>query len=62
MKAQFEEEDIQAIAAKVAEMLRPTLIKNKAYDDDVIFRVKELAAYLKVCVSSRQKRKNIQGY
>jgi len=51
MKAQFEEEDIQAIAAKVAEMLRSHFVNNKANEDDVIFGVKELAAYLKVKVS-----------
>jgi len=51
MKAEFEDCDIEAIANRVAEFLKPHLSKNRHQEEDKIFNVKELAEYLKMDVS-----------
>ena len=52
MKTEFEPEDIKAIAAAVAEMLKPYLLKNnRAVASDTVVDVEELAKYLKVDTS-----------
>ena len=48
MKAEFETGDIEAIAQRVVELLRPLLSSNGKHEDDVIFDVRGLAEYLKV--------------
>lgn len=49
MKSELEEKDIEAIAEKVAEKLRPVLCgKGKDAAEDTIFDVPGLADYLKV--------------
>jgi excisionase family DNA binding protein len=47
MKIDLEHSDIQAIAAEVVKAIKPLLAKGKA-EDDTIFTVKTLAAYLHV--------------
>lgn len=51
MKTELEQQDIQLIAEKVAELLRPLLSNNTRYEDDVVFDVQSLAEYLKVDIS-----------
>ena len=46
MKTIMENEDIELIAQKVAEVIKPFLPNEKT--DDVIFSVEELAKYLRV--------------
>lgn len=46
MKTVLENQDIELIAQRVVEIIRPFLPKEKT--DDVIFSVEELAAYLRV--------------
>ena len=46
MKTVIEQEDIELIAQRVTELIKPFLLIEKA--DDVIFSVDELAAYLSV--------------
>lgn len=50
MKIELEETDINAIAARVAEQIRPLLNKNvkERAEDDTIFTVESLAKYLQV--------------
>ena len=49
MKTELEQKDIQAIAHKVVEMIKPLLDCNgKDKSDDVIFDVPGLAKYLQV--------------
>ncbi len=50
MKTVLEPEDIQAIAEKVTEMLKPILVSNgnTKPESDVIFDVKRLQVYLNV--------------
>ena len=56
MKTQLEAEDIQAIAAAVAEMLQPVIASNGKYDaESVIFDKKGLAEYLRVSQSTVNK-------
>ena len=47
MKLEIEQEDIQAIAKKVVQAIKPLLITN-GRGEDTIFDVKGLAEYLKV--------------
>jgi len=48
MKAELEHTDIEAIAVRVAELLKPLLSGTARHEEDVIFDIKELADYLKV--------------
>lgn len=49
MKIALDQEDIEAIAQRVAEILRPLLSRNGRVEaEDAIFDVAALAAYLKV--------------
>lgn len=49
MKTEFEAEDIEGIAQRVAEFLKPALSRyGKRDEDDMIFDVQGLAEYLKV--------------
>ncbi len=49
MKTELEQQDIEAIAQRVLELLNPILTRaNKGRDSDDILDVKGLAAYLKV--------------
>lgn len=49
MKVQFEQEDIQDIALKVVELLKPILSGNGRHEvEDTIFDVKGLCDYLHV--------------
>ncbi len=52
MKTELEQHDIEAIAQRVIELLKPMLSGNgKTGNDDTIFDVQELADYLKVDTS-----------
>jgi excisionase family DNA binding protein len=48
MKAEFEQQDIEAIAHKVAEILTHILIRNDKHEIDTILDVQGLAEYLRV--------------
>ncbi len=48
MKTELEPEDIEVIAQRVVELLKPMLSSNDKKEDDVIFDVQGLAEYLKV--------------
>jgi excisionase family DNA binding protein len=49
LKTELEPQDIEAIALKVVEMLKPFLKgKGKAQEEDVVFDVPGLAQYLRV--------------
>ena len=48
MKAEIEHNDIEAIAEKVVEKIKPLFCKSSKQIDETIFDVKELALYLKV--------------
>jgi excisionase family DNA binding protein len=48
MKIEFEPQDIEAIAQRVIELLKPILANRKDEAEDVIFDVQGLAEYLKV--------------
>jgi excisionase family DNA binding protein len=48
MKAELESQDIEAIAQRVVELLKPILAHRKDEAEDVIFDVQGLAEYLKV--------------
>ncbi|NCO67007.1 MAG: hypothetical protein COY75_03925 [Nitrospirae bacterium CG_4_10_14_0_8_um_filter_41_23] len=48
MKTELEAQDIEAIAQRVAELLKPAIIRDKKQEDDVIFNVHGLAQYLNV--------------
>jgi excisionase family DNA binding protein len=48
MKTELEPQDIEVIAGKVIEKLKPLLSNNKHEAEDVILNVQELALYLKV--------------
>lgn len=48
MKTELEERDIEALAQRVLELLKPLLASNGKNEDDVIFDVRGLAEYLKV--------------
>jgi len=47
MKTTLDHEDVELIALRVAEIIKP-LLSPKKNADDVIFSVEELAAYLRV--------------
>ncbi len=52
MKFEVESSDVERIAAKVAEMIKPMLPRTQKQDElDTVFNVKEVAAYLKVNTS-----------
>ncbi|MEW6686316.1 MAG: helix-turn-helix domain-containing protein [Candidatus Edwardsbacteria bacterium] len=48
MKTELEREDIEAIAQRVVELLRPILSGNSNQEDDTLFDVEGLSKYLKV--------------
>jgi len=48
VKSTLEQEDIEAIALKVAELLKPMLSGTGKYGDDIIYDVRGLCAYLSV--------------
>ena len=48
MKTELETGDIESIAQRVVELLKPILYKDGKHEDDVIFDVRGLAEYLKV--------------
>ncbi len=49
VKTELEPQDIEAIASRVAEILRPALVRNGVNEaGDTIFDVRGLAEYLKV--------------
>ncbi len=48
MKTTLEHEDIELIAQRVAEILKPILSPKKQNEEDTIFSVDELAKYLRV--------------
>lgn len=48
MKAELEQTDIEAIALRVVELLKPILSDAGRYEEDAIFNVESLADYLKV--------------
>lgn len=48
MKTELEQQDIQLIAERVAETLKPLLNNNRYTEDDMIFTPETLAEYLKV--------------
>lgn len=51
MKIQLEHEDIEAIAQRVAELLKPLLAGVRNDDQDIIFNVPGLAEYLRTSES-----------
>ncbi len=53
MRAQFEDQDMAAVAAKVVELIKPLLSNSRHKDtqEDQIFTVKTLAEYLGVSVN-----------
>lgn len=48
MRIEFEPQDIDFIAQRVVDLLKPVLAAKKKKADDMIFDVKGLAEYLKV--------------
>ena len=48
MKTELETHDIEAIALRVSEYLKPLITANRKQEDDTIFDVEALAAYLRV--------------
>lgn len=48
MKTELESKDIEAIADKIIEKLKPLIAHNGKSEDDVIFDVKGLSKYLHV--------------
>ncbi|MDA8169510.1 MAG: helix-turn-helix domain-containing protein [Nitrospiraceae bacterium] len=48
MKTELEPQDIEAIAQKVAEILKPMLARNGKTESETIFDVQGLAEYLRV--------------
>jgi excisionase family DNA binding protein len=48
LKTELEKEDVEVIAKKVADLLRPHLNNGKNGDQNTIFDVEDLAEYLKV--------------
>lgn len=48
MRAEFEQQDIEMIAQKVAEILKSLVAETAKNEDDIILTLKELAQYLKV--------------
>jgi excisionase family DNA binding protein len=49
MRFEFEERDIEVIAGKVAELLKPMLsMSRQQQDDGIVFTVQTLSEYLKV--------------
>lgn len=62
MKTELESKDIEAIAQRVVEVMRPVLSNNsKQKDEDVIFDVKGLSEYLKVDTSWVYKRVSLKS-
>ena len=55
MKATLEQEDIEAIALKVAELLKPMLAGNGRHEEDIVFDKKALSSYLKLSESTINK-------
>lgn len=51
MKTELEIQEIEAIADKVIEKLKPIISSHDKYEDDIIFDVDGLADYLKVSKS-----------
>ena len=57
MKSELEQQDIDAIAQRVVELLKPVLsVNGKKTNEDIILNKKELAQYLNVDVSWIDKR------
>ncbi|MBI5664819.1 MAG: helix-turn-helix domain-containing protein [Nitrospirae bacterium] len=52
MKIEIESQDIEAIAQRVTELLKPILPHNNDHDSDIVFDKKGLAAYLKVSLGT----------
>jgi hypothetical protein len=51
LKTELENQDIEAIAQRVSELLKPMLSYNSKCKDDEIFDPENLAEYLKVDLS-----------
>ncbi len=51
MKAEFESQDIEAIAQRLKELLLPIITSNNGHGEDIIFTTETLAGYLKVDIS-----------
>ena len=51
MKAELEPQDIEAIAQRVVELIKPLLSRNGKQEADVIFTPETLAKYLQVDTS-----------
>jgi fructose-1,6-bisphosphatase len=57
MKAQFEQEDLEAIAQRVVELLKP-ILKNSKDEEDTIFDIHGLAEYLQIKAKPSRKKKD----
>jgi len=51
MKTELEPSDVQAIAEKVVELIRPCLSNGKQEEREIIFDKRQLASYLNIDVS-----------
>lgn len=51
MKAEFESQDIEAIAQRLKELLLPIITSNNGHGEDIIFTPESLAEFLKVDIS-----------
>lgn len=51
MKAEFESQDIEAIAQRLKELLLPIITGNNGHGEDIIFTPESLAEFLKVDIS-----------
>jgi hypothetical protein len=51
VKTELERTDIEAIARRVMELIKPYLVNRRDKSEDIIFDVKGLAQYLKVDAS-----------
>ena len=61
MKTELEQQDIEVIAKRVVELLKPVLANNGRNEDkDTIFDVKGLALYLKVSEKFIHKRTHLK--
>ena len=55
MRTQFEPQDVEAIAQKVIELIKPMLSGNGKHEDNIVFNKKSLSEYLNVSESTINK-------
>ena len=55
MKTEFEPQDIEAIAQKVIEKLKPLITSNGKHEDNIVFNKESLSKYLNVSESTINK-------